>query len=230
MKPTSVTLQRNSESHKRRILFSSLVLALVAAACAPTPAPTPTPGPTTGGATPGDARAAVLQAIQAHLAAGPYRVVASTTAGDNTVAMHGEVILPDRFHLFSSVSGAPEREYIIIGPATYANMNGAWSPLPIDLSGMVANFIDRLDPAAISDVRLVGPDAVDGTPAIAYTYTYTNTVDGALIANHEKIWVGVASGLPVKQTVDGEAGGTAYHSEQVIEYDSGITIEAPVVS
>jgi hypothetical protein len=204
------------------------MLSLVIAACAPTPAPSPAPGPTSSPT--GDARAAVLQAIQAHLTAGPYRVVASTTAGENTVGMHGEVILPDKFHLFSSVSGAPEREYIIIGPATYANLDGAWSALPLDLSGMVANFIDRLDPATISDVVRVGPEDVNGTPAVAYTFTYTNTIEGALITNRDKLWIGVESGLPVKQTVDGEVSGTAYHSEQVIEYDSTITIEAPAVS
>jgi hypothetical protein len=227
MKPTSVSFKRISESRKCRILFPSLILSLLIAACAPTPAGTPTPGPTPSPT--GDARAAVLQAIQSHLTAGPYRVVASTTAGENTVAMHGEVILPDKFHLFSSVSGAPEREYIIIGPATYAHMNGQWSPLQLDLSGMIANFIDRLDPTAISDVRLAGPEEVNGTPALAYTYTYTNTIEGALITNHDKIWVGVAGGLPLKQVVDGEVSGTAYHSEQIIEYDSSITIDAPVI-
>ena len=226
MKPTSVSFKRISESHKSRILFPSLILSLLIAACSPTPGGTPTPGPTPSPT--GDARAAVLRAIQAHLTAGPYRVVASTTAGENTVAVHGEVILPDKFHLFSSVSGGPEREYIIIGSATYAHVNGVWSPLQLDLSGMIANFIDRLDPTAISDVVLVGPDAVNGTPALAYTYTYTNTVNGALITNHDEIWVGTSSGLPLKQVVDGEVSGTAYHSEQTIVYDSSITIEAPV--
>jgi hypothetical protein len=226
MKPAFVSRNRISENRKIRILLPIAILSMVVAACSPTPSPSPTPGPAPSPT--GDARAAVLRAIQANLTAGPYRVTASTTAGDNTVAMHGEVILPDKFHLFSSVSGAPEREYIIIGPATYAKMNGAWTRLQLDLSGMVANFIDRLDPAAISDVALVGPDAVNGAPAVAYTYTYTNTVNGALITNHEKIWVAVASGLPVKQTVDGEASGSAYHSEQTLEYDSSITIEAPM--
>jgi hypothetical protein len=228
MKPTSVSFNRVSESHKSRILFPSLILSLLIAACAPTPAGTSTPGSTPGGSSSGDARAAVLQAIQAHLTAGPYRVVASITAGAATTAMHGEVILPDRFHLFSSNSGGPEREYIIIGSATYAHVNGAWTPVQLDLSGMIANFIDRVDPTAISDVLLVGPDAVNGTPALAYTYTYTNTVNEALITNHDKIWVGTASGLPLKQVVDGEVSGTAYHSEQTIVYDSSITISAPV--
>jgi hypothetical protein len=228
MKPTSVSFKRISESHKNRILFPSLILSILIAACAPTPAGTPTPGPTPSPSV--DARAAVLRAIQAHLTAGPYRVVASTTADENTVAMHGDVILPDKFHLFSSVSGGTEREYIIIGSATYAHVNGAWTPLQLDLSGLLANFIDRLDPTAISGVVLAGPDAVNGTPVLAYTYTYTNTVEGALITNHAKIWVGTASGLPLKQAVDGEVSGTAYHSEQVIEYDSSITIEAPVIS
>jgi hypothetical protein len=230
MKPTSVYFKRISKSRKSRILFPSLILSLAIAACAPTPAQTATPGSTPGETPSGDARTAVLRAIRAHLTAGPYRVVASTTAGENSVAMHGEVILPDRFHLFSSVSGAPEREYIIIGSATYANMNGHWSLLQIDLSSLLSIFIDRLDPDAISDVRLVGSDDVNGTPALAYTYTYTNTINGALITNQDGIWVGVDNGLPLKQVVDGEVSGTAYHSEQVIEYDSGITIEAPAVS
>jgi len=216
MKPTSVSFKWISKSRKSRILFPSLILSFLIAACAPVPGSAP------------DARAAVLQAIQAHLDAGPYRVVASITAGAATTAIHGEVILPDRFHLFSSNSGGPEREYIIIGSATYARMNGEWSPLQIDLSGLIANFIDHVDPETISDVRLAGPEDVNGTPALAYTYTYTNTIDGTLITSQGKIWVGAASGLPLKQAVDGEAGGTAYHSEQTIEYDSSITIEAPV--
>jgi hypothetical protein len=226
MKPTSVSFKRISESHKSRILFPGLILSLLIAACSPTPGGTPIPGSTPSPT--GDARTAVLRAIEAHLTAGPYRVVASTTAGENTVAVHGEVVLPDKFHLFSSVSGGPEREYIIIGSATYAHVNGVWSPLQLDLSGLLANFIDRLDPTAISDVLLVGPDAVNGTPALAYTYTYTNTVNGALITNHDEIWVGTSSGLPLKQVVDGEVSGTAYHSEQTIVYDSSITVTAPV--
>jgi hypothetical protein len=32
----------------------------------------------------------------------------------------------------------------------------------------------------------------------------------------------------LKQVVDGEVSGTAYHSEQTIVYDSSITISAPV--
>jgi hypothetical protein len=220
MKPTSVSSRWISKNQKSRILFPTLILSVMMAACAPAPGSTPSPS--------GDARSAVLRAIQAHLDAGPYRVVASITAGAATTAIHGEVILPDRFHLFSSNSGGPEREYIIIGSATYARMNGEWSPLQIDLSGLIANFIDHVDPETISDVRLAGPEDVNGTPALAYTYTYTNTIDGTLITSQGKIWVGAASGLPLKQAVDGEAGGTAYHSEQTIEYDSSITIEAPV--
>ena len=226
MKPTSVSFEWIKKNRKSRILFPSLIFSLLMAACSPTPAGTPVPGST---ALPSvDARTTVLQAIQAHLDAGPYRVVASITAGAALTAMHGEVILPDRFHLFSSNSGGPEREYIIIGSSTYAKMEGVWTPLRLDLSGMLANFIDRLDPAAISEVLFVGPEDVNGTPALAYTYTYTNTIDGSLIINHGKIWVGTAGGLPLRQVVDGEVSGTAYHSEQTIEYDSSITIEAPV--
>jgi hypothetical protein len=230
MKHTSVDNRWRIGSRKTRILIPTLYLSLVISACMVTPGAIPAATTPAGGSSTADPRTAVLHAIQAHLTAGPYRVVASTTAGASEIAIHGEVILPDRFHLFSSNSGRPEREYIIIGPATYAKVDGQWTQIQVDLSGLLANFIDRLNPDVISDVRLVGPENADGVPALAYTYTYTNTIDGTLITNQNKIWVGVESGLPLKQVVDGEISGTAYHSEQVIEYDSSITIETPVIS
>ncbi|MBN2086199.1 MAG: hypothetical protein JW748_13350 [Anaerolineales bacterium] len=126
-----------------------------------------------------------------------------------------------------SNSGGPEREYIVIDPAAYAKKSGGRSSPRIDQSRMLANFVDRLDMETTATSGR-GPEDVTGTPALAYTFTYTNTVNGALITNHDKIRVGAASGLPVKQVVDGETSGTAYHSEQVIEHDSTITIEAPI--
>jgi hypothetical protein len=230
MKHLNVFIKRYFESRKRRILVPGILLSLVISACIATPASTPTDSSTIGSSPSVDARTAVLHAIQAHLTAGPYRVVASTTSGTTTTMMHGEVILPDRFHLFMSISGGAEREYIIIGSATYAKEGDQWLQLQIDLSGLLANFIDRLDPDAISDVRLVGPEEVNGTPALAYTYTYTSTIEGTLITNHDEMWVGVDNGLPIKQVIDGELNGTVYHMEQTIEYDASIIIEAPSIS
>ncbi len=197
-------------------------------AAAPTATvPAATAVPTAAGSSSDDARAALLRALQASQTAGPYRVVSSITSGTSTIAMHGEVILPDRFHLFSSNAGAPEREYIIIGSATYAKVGDQWSQVQIDLSDLVDNFINSLNPENISDVRLVGPEDANGTPALAYTFIYTNTIGGVQITNSDETWVGLDNGLPVKQVVDGELNGTAYHTEQAVEYDPSITIEAP---
>jgi hypothetical protein len=209
------------------VLFPSLILSLLLVACMGTPTAIHTTVSPTSGSTSVDARTAVLNAIQAHLTAGPYQVIASITSGTTTTAMHGEVVLPDKFHLFSTLSGGPEREYIIIGSTTYAKVGGQWAQLQIDLSGMLANFIDRLDPEAISDVRLVGSEDVNGTPTFVYIYTYTNTVEGTLITSKVKMWVGVDSGLPLKQVVNGEVNGVNYQSEQTITYNSSIIIEAP---
>jgi hypothetical protein len=219
----------------RSVIFTGILLAMVVAACSPTPTPpgstpvSPVPSPTVGGSPSGDAKAALLHAIAAHLTAGPYRVEASIVSGATTNAMHGEVILPDRFHLFSSINGGAEREYIIIGSATYAKVGGRWSKLTLDLSGLLANFVNNLDPSTISDVVLVGPESVGGVPALAYTFTYTNNVGGTLITDHDKMWVGVDNGLPIKQVVDGEVSGVVFHNEQTITYDSSITIDAPPV-
>jgi hypothetical protein len=218
------------QSNKKLVLFPSLAFSLIIVACMGTPTAIGTPVSPTRGSTSVDARTAVLNAIQAHLTAGPYVVVASITSGTTSTAMHGEVILPDKFHLFSSLSGGPEREYIIIGSLTYAKVGGRWAKLQIDLSGMLANFINRLDPEAISDVRLVGPEDINGIPALAYTYTYTSTVQGTLITNKDEMWVGVDNGLPVKQVVDGELNGVVYHSEQTITYNPSVSIEAPTTS
>jgi hypothetical protein len=89
--------------------------------------------------------------------------------------------------------------------------------------------VDRIDPSTISDAQLVGPETVNGTPALAYTFTYTNTVEGTLITDHDKLWVGTANGLPVKQVVDGALNGSVFHNEQTIVYDSSITIDTPAV-
>jgi hypothetical protein len=153
-------------------------------------------------------------------------VVSRISSGSSTTAMHGEVILPDRFHLFSSSAGV-EREYIIVGSATYARAGDEWHQVQLDLSSFIDSFINTLHPESISEVQLVGPQDVNGAPTLVYSFIYTNTIEGTLITNHDQTWVSVTSGLPVKQTVEGELNGTAYHTEQDIEYDPSITIEAP---
>jgi hypothetical protein len=198
------------------------------------PAATPTSEaataePTVVGAISDEPRDAVLRALQAIPTAGPYRVESSITSGTLTTNVNGEVILPDRFHLHANSNGT-EREYLIIGTTTYAKVGDQWSPIPIDLSSMIANFINSLNPDSITEVSRVGTEDVGGAPADVYTFTYTNTTLNPPLVSSDKLWIGEANGLPVKQTVDGDYNGSAYHSEQTIEYDSSITIEAPTGS
>jgi len=223
MKPGNAFTEKFFIRSDSRIILTGLVMALALAACGISPGATPT----TGGSSSTDARAALLRAINASLTAGPYRVVAAITTGASSIAMHGEVILPDRFHVFSSVSGGPEREYIIMGSTTYAKVGSRWSAVQLDLSALLDNFVNRVDPSTISNVRLVGREDVNGAPALAYTYVYTNNISGTEITNNDKMWVDAARGLPVKTVVDGSLNDSVYHSEQSIEYDSSITIETP---
>lgn len=193
---------------------------------APTAAAEPTETATTVGA-PSDAKAELVAAIQAALTAGPYSVVSSLTSATTSVNEHGDVILPDKFHLFATIGSAAEREYLIIGSASYIKVGDQWVQSPTDLSGMLQNFVNTFDPDKISDVVLVGTEDVSGTAAKHYTFTYTNDISGVTIQNTVNMWVGVDNGLPIKQVIDGTANGAPYEAAQTITYDPSITIEAP---
>lgn len=233
------------------ILLPGVMLALAMMACLGSPAASPTATvvaipatvppvvtstveiataePTVAATVSGDARDVVIHALQAVATAGPYHVESSITSGALITSVNGEVILPDRFHLVSNSNGT-EKEYIIIGSDTYAKVGDQWSPIQLDLSGLIANFINALNPDYITDVNLVGTEDVDGAPADVYTFTYTNSTLNPPLVSSDKMWVDEASGLPVQQMVDGEYNGSVYHTEQMVQYDSNITIEAPTGS
>jgi hypothetical protein len=240
-------------AYKRSLLVLPVVmLALTSLACAVpgAPAPTATAAPTVAApptdvpatveptaaveptvevtaAVSSDAKAELVAAIQAALTAGPYNVVSSLVSATTNVQEHGDVILPDKFHLFASLNGIPEREYLIVGGVSYTKVGDQWVQSPTDLSGFLQNFVNTFDPDKISNVILVGIEDLSGTSAKHFTFTYTNEISGVTIENTVNMWVGVDSGLPLKQVIDGTANGHPYQAIQTIKYDPTITIVAP---
>jgi hypothetical protein len=95
------------------------------------------------------------------------------------------------------------------------------------ISGLLSSVSqDVID--GIKDVKLAGPDSVNGVPSFVYTYTTSIDLGGSQITSNIKLWVGVANGLPLKQEVDGEFAGVKSHTVQLVEYDKTIKIEAPI--
>jgi len=178
----------------------------------------------------GDPREAVIKAVRAQLKAGPYRVKSTTTTDKGTSERTAEVILPDRFHI-TTRSGQTQQEFIIIATKTYRKVGDRWTEIPIDMGSLVGEFVSGLSEEAekgISDVKLVGPDVVNGTPTLVYTYNVKVKLNDTELNSAVKMWVSVANGLPLKQEVDGEFAGVKSKTVQVIEYDSSIKIEAPI--
>ncbi|HEV2802995.1 MAG TPA: hypothetical protein VGW12_21190 [Pyrinomonadaceae bacterium] len=179
----------------------------------------------------------LTRAMRAQLDAKSYRARINTTSPDGTASMLVEYAAPDSYRMTgeSQPGGdakAVKMEYVIVGGATYLKTpNGQWIRSPVDAGQMIKGFRDpkMLDELAKStDVKLVGPDTIDGMPMLVYQYTQTNPL-GLNLKADSKTWVSVADGLPRKTESEGEMGGKK--SKTLItmsDYNADIKIEAPM--
>jgi hypothetical protein len=227
------------------VLFASVVLQ---AACGgstdvprPTDAPVQVPGtsappaaPAAASALSGDPKAAMVAAMKKQLVSGPYRSTTTIVSDGVTSELTGEMIPPDRLHVKSMMAGEA-MEMIYVGDQSWAKRkDGAWEQSKIPGSGTFVQFTDAFIDEMVgtmSDVAFVGPGEVNGTPA--WVYSYTSDLNKATTMKMDsksavKVWIGVADGLIYKQEIDGEAMGIKSKTTQVVAYDAGIKIEAPV--
>ena len=70
--------------------------------------------------------------------------------------------------------------------------------------------------------KVAGVEVLSGKPAIIYNYD--STIKSLNVTSNISLWVDQISGLPVKQEVTDAKGAKM---DQVITYDSGITITLP---
>ena len=99
---------------------------------------------------------------------------------------------------------------------------------------MISQFRDpkMLDEISQStEVKFVGPDVVDGSPALVYQYTTAVGQNKELKAT-AKTWIGATDGLPRKTETEGDVNmmGKQLHTKTIITYsgfNSDIKIEAP---
>ena len=106
------------------------------------------------------------------------------------------------------------------------------SEMPMDFTGLDPKRFESDFQRDVTNVRLVGPDVIDGTPTLAYTYDFVPTAPtkpgvkpGPQSA---KIWIGVADRLPRRfETAGGPTAGTVVVT--YYDYNAPITIETPAV-
>lgn len=202
----------------------------VAATEAPTAPPVATAAPS---APAGDAKDAILAALRKQLTSGPYRTSAAITSENGSVEVIGEVIPPDRMRSVSTIAGR-KSEMIFIGDKGWMKSGDAdWKDMgasnaTMALSQFSTAMVDDMA-NAISDARLIGPDVVNNAPAMAYSYfmdsnKFKTPID---VKSNVQVWIDVATGLIVKQEIDGEVMGVKSKTVQTVTYDPAIKIEAP---
>ncbi|HEX7177472.1 MAG TPA: hypothetical protein VF240_19595 [Pyrinomonadaceae bacterium] len=174
----------------------------------------------------------LMKAMRGQLDAKSYRVHVTTSMGggpSNNIVI--EYAAPDRYRMVIEVPGG-KQEFVIAGNAAYIKApNGQWVRSPVGVADLIKQFRDPKmleEMAKTTDIKLVGPDTVDGTPTLVYQYTQNNVM-GMNMKSTAKTWLAVADGLPRKTEAEGEYDGKPTKTLMTItDYNSDIKIEAPV--
>lgn len=170
-----------------------------------------------------DAREDIFKAYQKMMGS-RFAVDMNTVSDGKTTKSHSDYDTVERIHLKSDAM-----ELIVLPEGTWMRAGGAWTQPPVDMSGMVKQFI----PKSIDDMRAATRTATDdgmttwsGQPMHAYTYSVDTTVMGIHVTSTNKIYVN-AAGQIVHAESNGEAMGTKSQTAQDIRYDDGIRVTAP---
>ena len=151
-----------------------------------------------------------------------YRMTQDATTGDVSSHIVIDRVGKDRTHMIVSTGEGVQTEFIIIADKFYMNgPDGKWIAAPNVASGMLnsLNSIDLTEKmlASVQDVKLVGPDTLDGKPMIVISYS-TNMNN---VGVQTKIWVGVADELPYKMETSGELNGKKFSNKVVFSDFNG---------
>lgn len=170
-----------------------------------------------------DVRDDVFKAYQ-KLMASRFAVDITTVSGSDTLKSHGEYDTVERIHFKNDTM-----EMIVLPEGTWVRTGKDWTQPPVDMSGMVKQFI----PKSIDDMRASIRSATDegmstwnGSPVHTYSYDVDTTMMGIHVTSTNKIFVN-ASGQIVHAESEGEAMGRTSRTSQDIRYDDSIKVTAP---
>jgi hypothetical protein len=220
-------------NHSIRLLTFFLTLAVIMAAGCKAPANRNSAGsanrPASGdaaSATDGQALDGLTKSINAQLSAKSFRARLDSTSDNQEMARTIEYVAPDRFRMAGETD-----EMIIIGSNAWMRQSsGAWQKLPIDASQMIAavrdpKMIDEIRKNA--EVKLIGPDTLDGKPMTVYQYTLRQAM-GTDLTSHAKAWVSVDDSLPRRMETETEIKGKISKATiTYFDYNADIKIDPP---
>jgi len=196
---------------------SVVVVPTVEATAAPTPVG-PTAEPTKPVGQPADAKAAIGAALDALDKNGPYRmtITASSEPGGPVTL---DVVPPDRSWYKGSVDGTPV-EVIDIGNTSYVlDLDGTWQTSTTTDSSAANALIDPESLSALTNVEMLPPETINGTPTTVYSFVDPTAPDVKVT-----LWVSQDKGRPVQMQMASSDETVLYG----IEYDASIKVEPPV--
>lgn len=167
----------------------------------------------------------------------PYRLTETTTAttSDQSVpptTRVAEFAAPDRSHVkLSGGNTADDIEMIAIGDKEYWYADGKWTENARQSATRKAKAgedLEKMLASATKEVKLVGPETVNGVPCFAYTYSMEINESRNKYAGTGKAWIGAADGLPHQIDSEFNVGGFNQKSHIVYEYNVDLKIEQPI--
>lgn len=221
--------------HSNRLLACLFLLAIALMAGCKSPANknsaasnTATTGTRSTGTVATDPQAldALMKAVNGQLTASSFRARLDSSINNQETARTIEFVAPDRFHMTGE-----HDEMVVVGGNAWSRLDGgAWQKLSIDASQIIASVrnsqaLDELRKS--TDVKLIGPDTLDGKPMTVYEYT-TQNIAGKGINSHSKAWVSTADNLPRRVETATEINGQPSKATiTYFDYNSDIHIDPP---
>jgi hypothetical protein len=148
--------------------------------------------------------------------------------GQTEIKSQIDYVAPDRYHVMYLGGTGAGMELIMIGNQSYMKSgSGSWSKMPGDAKAIptLRDSFTEEGLKTLSDVKFEGEETVDGKPALAYSYKNVTPVGNYPFTS--KMWIGKASGLPVKIYVEYTNG---MLKNMTVNYDteSPVTVEPPI--
>jgi len=182
-----------------------------------------------------DARKDLGEALGKLKTAYPYRLTETTTndqsATQPTIRV-AEFAGADRSHVKLSGGNTTDNiEMIAIGDKEYWYADGKWTEnarQSATRKTKAGEDLEKMLASATKDVKLVGPETVNGVPCFAYTYSMEINESGNKYAGTGKAWIGAADGLPHQIDSEFNVGGFNQKSHIVYEYNVDLKVEKPI--
>jgi len=201
-----------------------------AATSTPVPAPAAAPVQAAAPALASDPKQAILDAMR-QMVGRPFRSHSTITGEGIQMEITGEFSPPDGMRILTQMKDMPEREMIVIGAQGWQRMGAeGWTAMEgavvamVNEQGGLAPNLAMLE-ESITAAAQIGPEAVDGVPAMLYTMSSRfDAGKPTEIASEAKLWIAIETGLPIQQEVTGNGTLTVQH----IEYEGINPVTAPL--